>query len=475
MSDQAHDDRKGLTESERVLGQICQRAFLSLWTYQNLFIDRKRTKNGGGKELCDALLVFENDLVVFSVKHCKATTSERVEVDWNRWLKRAVLASAKQAAGATRWLIDHPHQIFVDPQCTVPFPIEIPSGEGVRIHRVVVALGGLEPVQRESPEVQCLIVNTMLDHSIVQGERGDHELGHLGEIDGSQPFCHVFDEFSILRVLEELDTAKDFILYLYERERLFREVPYGVIAECELGLLAIYMSSINEQGEHALPKIEDQDVVVFPADHWTWYSGSEQYRAKKEADRLSYFWDDLIERFTTHILGGTDYFSSTKELSAHERALRKLAGFRRLVRREHAKALFGLLQGSDNQRCCHRHVFSDDRKSLLMLVTVPIDESRTPDEYRLFRREYLGTLAYAMSHDFPDLVEIVGLATEPGLSADDRSEDLLYLSCVDMPEAEREYAAECSRIHNRRQDIPLRYVKGQEYPDVDTPSSDSLE
>ena len=47
----------GTTDSERYLTALARRSFLSLWSYPNLYRD------DGGKEICDLLVVFENDIM----------------------------------------------------------------------------------------------------------------------------------------------------------------------------------------------------------------------------------------------------------------------------------------------------------------------------------------------------------------------------------------------------------------------------
>ena len=53
----------GMTDAERYLTQLACKAFLSLWSYPNLFTDEGRSKGkGDGKELCDLLVVFGNSV-----------------------------------------------------------------------------------------------------------------------------------------------------------------------------------------------------------------------------------------------------------------------------------------------------------------------------------------------------------------------------------------------------------------------------
>ena len=54
---------EGLTASEALLAELCSRSFLQLWTYPNLF-------KKPGKELIDLMVVFGNDILLFSDKSC---------------------------------------------------------------------------------------------------------------------------------------------------------------------------------------------------------------------------------------------------------------------------------------------------------------------------------------------------------------------------------------------------------------------
>jgi len=49
----------GLTETD--LAKVCERTFLSLWSYPNLYQE-------AGKELCDLLVVFDRHILIFSDK-----------------------------------------------------------------------------------------------------------------------------------------------------------------------------------------------------------------------------------------------------------------------------------------------------------------------------------------------------------------------------------------------------------------------
>jgi hypothetical protein len=48
----------GVTPTERLLADLCEKSFLKLWSYPNPFKDDR-------KELCDLLAVFENHVFIF--------------------------------------------------------------------------------------------------------------------------------------------------------------------------------------------------------------------------------------------------------------------------------------------------------------------------------------------------------------------------------------------------------------------------
>src|SRR5215212_1771727 len=83
-----------VTETERYLKNLCDRTFLSLWSYPNVFRDQGSSAKGDGKEVCDLLVVFENHVIIFSDKHCAFPDSGDLLRDWGRWFRKAVKKSA---------------------------------------------------------------------------------------------------------------------------------------------------------------------------------------------------------------------------------------------------------------------------------------------------------------------------------------------------------------------------------------------
>jgi len=56
----------GSTPSERYLQRLCERSFLKFWSHPRVFQNDGLARCGQGKELCDLLVVFGNDILIFS-------------------------------------------------------------------------------------------------------------------------------------------------------------------------------------------------------------------------------------------------------------------------------------------------------------------------------------------------------------------------------------------------------------------------
>jgi hypothetical protein len=130
----------GVTQAERYLKRLCDRSFLSLWSYPGVYRDQGHgAKGGDGKEVCDLLVVFQDHVIIFSDKDCAFPETGNLELDWSRWYKRAVLKSAEQLWGAERWIKSYPGRLFLDRACTQQFPIDLPDPATAKFHRIVVA------------------------------------------------------------------------------------------------------------------------------------------------------------------------------------------------------------------------------------------------------------------------------------------------------------------------------------------------
>src|SRR5262249_23054470 len=105
----------GVTRAERYLSVLCERTFLSLWSYPGVYGDQlvgtmgRESKQREGKEVADLLVVFERHVILFSDKDCAFPNSGNLDRDWQRWFRRAIMESAQQLWGAERWIRQYPN------------------------------------------------------------------------------------------------------------------------------------------------------------------------------------------------------------------------------------------------------------------------------------------------------------------------------------------------------------------------------
>jgi hypothetical protein len=338
---------KGVTPAERYLQSLCERSFLSLWSYPSTFRDQKTGGKGHGKELCDLLVVFGDDVLVFSDKSCAFPNTGDPRRDWSRWFRTAVVKSAEQVWGAERWLRKYPNRVFLDRACTQPLPFGLPSADQMRVHRIVVA---------HNVSSRCAAAfggsrgSLLFDSGLAGKDHHDNvdalHLFSVGWIDPSQGFVHVLDDVSLDIVLETRDTITDFVAYLRWKEDLLisaRRRELRVIHTGEEELLAYYLATFSN-GQHGFSPPEGCNVLCLEEGEWDDFRSSPERAAQLAADQVSYLWDEIIEKFNKHILGGTSHHKSTPLVAHRERIMRFFAREPRTRRRILADALLGLIE-----------------------------------------------------------------------------------------------------------------------------------
>ena len=223
-----------------------RKVFLRRWSYPNVFRDQ-----GGGKELCDVLIVFDRDIIIFSDKSCTYPDSGDEVKDWARWFRRSISDSARQVFGAERWIRHHPNRIFLDPGCTKPLPIDLPSSEEMRLHRVVVARGAGKRCSAffGGDSGSLMVRSDLVGDAHLNAPAGPFGIFRIGRVDPDRGYVHVFDDDNLDIVLSELDTVADFVAYLTRKEAFIcsRRV---VLATGEEDLLAYYLTHTRKDGEH---------------------------------------------------------------------------------------------------------------------------------------------------------------------------------------------------------------------------------
>jgi hypothetical protein len=342
--------------------------------------------------------------------------------DWKRWTQRTIVKAADQLFGAERWIRQFPSRIYRDRQCHRPLPVAIPSETGTRFHRIIVANGARERCREYfGGGTGSLIIEGGKSHDSTAFLYGAFPFV-VGPPISKKGFIHVLDEYSLNVVLCELDTVTDFINYL-EKKRQFFESKNHVVAPGEEELVAFYLRHYNDSEGYSFPFPDDVANVFIEEGYWQELQSRPEYKAKKNADRISYLWDSIINEFTGYLLktGG-------KKIIEYEMVLRIMARERRLNRRMLSRALHEIVEMPLTGYWNARRVISDVNSVGYVFVSMTADRrGRSEDEFRRIRREVLYSYCVILADEQPQLHEVVGIATEQGAGFESRSYDLGYL------------------------------------------------
>lgn len=267
---------------------------------------------------------------------------------------------------------------------------------------------------------------------------------------------HVFDELTLDVILKDLDTAPDLIAYLSEKEHAIGQKVFQTIAG-EEDLLAFYMmgmdSSFRSRLEIPAPLKEDFPSMTLGEDFWKEYSISSERKALKEANRISYFWDELIERFSKHILDANVALGREEGFVTHERAVRMLASEGRIARRVLARTFLEKLSEVPHNRRSSRVCPSPTHPDrCYIFVFFPRDPGGDDEKYRKERVSLLNLYGIICKSKWPQFRYFVLIGTEPKGSYY-RSEDILVLEIPELPESEKLKAEKISREEHILDDV----------------------
>ncbi len=413
---------RGLTPSEQILADLCEQSFLQLWTYPNLY-----TKPN--KELTDLLVVFDDDIVLFSDKSCRYLDSGDRELDWKRWFRNSILESSDQIFQAERSLKLQPDRVFLDRRATRPLPLSLPPKDRIRFHHVCVVMNARSRCLAETGAPN-LSIDTRLFQAV-----SPFTVGGVSERDR---VVHVFDEETIRVVMTQLDTVRDFVGYLTAKEELIRRGSL-IRARSELDLLAWFLAN-----EHSFPL--DLPPVDLDQNLWEQLTNLPQYHEGRRRDRLSYYWDNLLAKLIQNYIDEDLVLGNQLELEQFERVARVMASESRFNRRFLSQAILeraerarldplASLLPSDNP----------DVHYVILILQGPQNESQ--DDYRNHRMRELIERCYAAKIARPIFRYFIGIALD-ARGVRPTSEDFLYIDTDAWNEQDFAYANEIRRGRN---------------------------
>ncbi len=407
----------GQTASERIMAEIADRSFLKLWTYLNPYKELNR-------ELTDLIVVFGDDVILFSDKGGAYPDTGNANLDWSRYYRTAIAESAQQIRTAEQWIRRSPDRVFLDVHCQQPLPIPLPPANRMRVHRICVAPAATEAARARGNQTGL---------AINPGVVGDALPYAVGEVAGCQGWVHVFDEDSMTAVLPALSTTQDFVAYLRAKEEL---IAGGGLASAasEKDLLAVYL-----RNERAFPR-EGQPFTV-AAGTWNQLADHPQFIAAQQLNLQGELWDRLIERLTAAIVEQNAVAGNEIATRQFERIVRRLAMEDRFQRRVLSRAILARAQRAVGGSLSTLLPSQTDPTLVYAILIKDHPRRELYEEYRRFRAMELHLRCQAAAVVQPEKAAVIGLGLDAA-NGQGGSEDFVYLDAASATEAERARWAE---------------------------------
>jgi hypothetical protein len=427
---------EGTTPTERLLAELCERSFLKLWSYPNPFKD-------DGNELCDLLVVFENEVFIFFDREADLpeTPTKDPQVSWDRWRRKVIDRQLVTARGAERY-IRGGRRIFLDARQLNPFPLNVDAGN-LKVHKIIVAHGAKEACTAFSDEnVYGSLAITYSD------DPGDSALPFMLNLDKADPI-HVFDSHNLPIVLGELDTIFEFSRYLDAKADAIARLD--VISYCgEEDLLAHYFLNFDKEKNQHYIGLRDETVngVHIEEGGWKGFIELPVYKNTKNENRISYMWDDLIQLTSKNaiegrLMGDSDVFRGRS-------AILEMAKEPRFIRRVLARAMGQAIRnypesvGPLSRNLSFMPSVRRDKGYVFLQLRAP-QQMRDEPGYREKRSGILAIACAAAKNKFPHLTTIVGIGIDAPKFVEENSEDFILMYCADWPEERRKYYEEANK------------------------------
>ncbi|WP_428827715.1 SEC-C metal-binding domain-containing protein [Azonexus sp. IMCC34842] len=430
----------GVTATERLLAEFCERSFLKLWSYPNPYKD-------DGHELCDLLAVFNNTLFIFFDREnaLPEVCDKDPQILWDRWKRNVIDRQVRTVHGAERYILSG-RPIFLDAKRENPFPIPFDRDKAV-IHKIIVAHGAKEACERASP----LNVYGSLAVTYTETDGGPTHPFHV-EID-KRNVVHILDGHNMPIVLRELDTVNDLKAYLDEKVRAASTFDY--LSYCgEEDLLGHYLLNYDAATHrHVIgPKVKDKvNGIMVGEGEWHDFVASDLYKNTKNEDRISYFWDELIQRTCQNSIDGT--LGGNSDIACGESAIYEMVKEPRFMRRGLAEKMLAAVERFPDAGRFARQVtflpsFEPNVGYVLLQLRAP-NAFRSEPDYREKRQTLLEIACGAAKSKFPHLVKIIGISIDaPKFSGGTVAEDFILMPCETWPEERKAYYEELNKEWN---------------------------
>lgn len=379
--------------AENFVHSLAKKSFLTDWCYQN-------PKWDDGKELCDLLIVFGNIAIIWQIKDLKKGND-------GRYNQGEVEKNLGQLIGAKRKLFD--------------------LNKSIELENPIRGKELFNPISIKEIYLISALVGEGEDYFEFVKRAKDKTI-------------HVLDKDAVEILLNELDTIKDFTEYLREKENFLLEDNKIMLMGGEKDLLAYYLMN-----ERSFAEFKKANFIIIEEGCWDELQKRPEYIAKKEENKISYFWDFLIGK--AHL---------SKE-NTYELVAREMAKLNRFQRRSNSKAF---MEGHakahvQTNKPFYKRNFSGEGITYCFLYANALT--------REDRKSLLGNICIATRSHFKENQRVLGIATELKM-ADRHSFEFCLLDFPEWTEAEEKKAEEIKNLLGIFKDMEMSRFSEDEYP-----------
>lgn len=325
---------KGI-EAEKYAYDLSKDRLLEQYCFLNPFI-----LNTDNKEICDLLIIANNTAIIISVKNYEFSGN------YERFNKQVFEKSKRQLLGAKR-------KLLLNNLCTII----------------------------DKNKKQQDIDFTKLKKIILLTLNYGHSLDYYNLIEKENAtIIHNLDKDSFETVLFELDSVPEMVEYFEKKENLFSKFSSINIFGEEKDLLAWFVTNKREFPIEWTKNNVD-DLVLEIDGRWEFYDTHKQTILKRDANKVSYFVDELVKNEIGKLSGGeiiVDY----------------LMGLNRVQRRMFSLTFFDQYEKYKNKTAnflSRRHCFKTfhDAGCLMLYYVSSLPENELDDFLRITAEIYL--------------------------------------------------------------------------------------
>ena len=360
----------------------------------------------------------------------------------------------------------------MDEKGETDFPLKIDINDKTEFHLIAIAHGASDACKKYfgGGDGGLIITN---DKPLDIKDRDRCEPFRIGRVlPEEDTFIHVFDDSSYATVLEEVDTIKDFINYLSDKEQLFLS-NVAVSATSENELLAHHIAGLIDGSTTALFDLTHEHgkvgSILMEEGLWEELVDSSKYREWKQQLAISYFWDSLLQKTFYFIENGLS-LTTTPSLEAQSKLFQYLAREDRFHRASLAHSFLSFVADTPDSFRGTRVIYSHEDPSVCyVLFLLPRKSFMSDEEYRKVRFDMLRDYCLIAKGEHPLVQMVIGVAHETN-EQNGSSEDFMTLDARDWNDEDQERAMKLKEEYTQLGLMGRRNHVGFSYHRTDSPN-----